>query len=235
MQLGNFSRGNFQYKYLLVARPLRSKQFKRFEHNFVNTRLLAGCLRILLSYTTLCYIAKAFASSSRPFPLLLLFVSKVIIQYSALCERVILLRVHWREIHATVVATVVLSAMQRITRRDTSSRDIILVSQELSSRDFFPAYYSVPSTCARTFHLVAQMREQRPCRINCEFFAAWHICVMFPVYVNTRNKSYPFVNSFLPFGCLLGVAEETEFRLKIKGISIIPARIVSGKTLQRMH
>lgn len=67
-----------------------------------------------------------------------------------------------------------------------------------------------PSACARTFHLVAQMREQRPCRINCEFFADRHICVMFPVYVNTSNKSYPLMNSFLPLDCLPGVAEETE-------------------------
>lgn len=73
---------------------------------------------------------------------------------------------------------------------------------------FSPVYYSVPS---RTFHLVAQMREQLPCRINCEFFAGRHICVMFPVYVNISNKSYPLMNSFLSVGCLPSGIEETEF------------------------
>lgn len=86
-------------------------------------------------------------------------------------------------------------------------RDIILISRELSSRNFFQPLI-IPS---RTFHLVAQMCEQLPCRINCEFFADRHICVMFPVYVNMSNKSYPLMNSFLLLGCLPSGIEETEF------------------------
>lgn len=44
-----------------------------------------------------------------------------------------------------------------------------------------------------------------PPRINPKFFkchAVRRICVMFPVYVNTNDKSYPLMNSLLPADCL---------------------------------
>lgn len=107
-----------------------------------------------------------------------------------------------RGIYTTFEATFLQRIMYN-SRRYFFSRHNSHFTGAFKSKLFSPAYYSVPFACARTFHLVARMREQRLYRINCEFFADRHICAMFPVYVNTSNKSYPLMNSFLPFGCLL--------------------------------